>query len=152
MKTPGGTVRWFFRVMRIPGFKIIWASFEDNNLIYCEPHKIPIIIDPSLLTLNDAQLVKNAVWDIVKAEIVKARSAIKGRALTIPPREPSALAEVLYCRPDSFVKYLRWYDLKMAGLSFRLIALIEFFSKAEDREKKFERHIGMKKSPELGYP
>lgn len=134
------------------GFKISWASFEDNNLIYCEPHKIPIIIDPSLLTLNDAQLVKNAVWDIVKAEIVKAQSAIKGRALTIPPREPSALAEILHCRPDSFVKYLRWYDLKMAGLSFRLIALIEFFSKAEDREKKFERHIGMKKKPRIGLP
>ena len=41
------------------GFKITWASFEHNNLIYCEPHKIPIIIDPSLLTLNDAQMVKD---------------------------------------------------------------------------------------------
>jgi hypothetical protein len=40
----------------------------------------------------------------------------------------------------------------MAGLSFRLIALIEFFSKAEDREKKFEQHIGMKKKPRIGLP
>jgi hypothetical protein len=44
------------------GFKITRTSFQENNLIYCESHKIPTIIDPSLLTLNDAQLVKNAVW------------------------------------------------------------------------------------------
>ena len=86
------------------GFKITWASFKDNHLIYCAPHKIPIIIDPSLLTLNDAQIVKTAVWDIVKAEIEKQRSIVKGRALTIPPREPKALSEVLHCRPDIFLK------------------------------------------------
>jgi hypothetical protein len=29
------------------GFKITSASFERNHLIYCPPHKIPIIIDPN---------------------------------------------------------------------------------------------------------
>jgi hypothetical protein len=39
----------------------------------------------------------------------------------------------------------------MAGLSFRLIALIEFFTKnTEDREQKFEQHILMKKRPRFG--
>ena len=81
--------------------KITSVSFERNGLIYCPPHKIPIIIDPTLLTLNDAQIVKTAVWDIVKAEIEKRRSIVKGRALTIPPREPKALSKVFHCRPDS---------------------------------------------------
>ena len=132
------------------GFKITWASFKDNHLIYCPPHKIPIIIDPSLLTLNDARLVKTAVWDIVKAEIVKVRSTIKGKALTIPPGEPRELAEVLHCRPDSFVKYLHWYDLKKAGLPFRLIALIEFFNKPEAKEVKFNQYVSLEKKPKIG--
>jgi len=132
------------------GFKITWASFKDNHLIYCEPHKIPIIIDPSLLTLNDARIVKTAVWDIVKAEIEKQRSIVKGRTLTVPPREPKALAEVLHCRPDSFVKYLRWYDLKKAGLPFRLIALIEFFNIPDAKEVKFKQYADLKKKPRIG--
>jgi hypothetical protein len=132
--------------------KITSASFERNHLIYCPPHKIPIIIDPTLLTLNDARVVKTAVWDIVKAEIEKQRSIVKGRALTIPPREPKALAEVLHCRPDSFVKYLRWYDLKKAGLPFRLIALIEFFNKPDAKEVKFQQYSSLKKKPKIGMP
>lgn len=135
------------------GFKITRTSFQDNNLIYCESHKIPINIDPSLLTLNDAQLVKNAVWEIVKADIVKERGAKKGRALTIPPREPIALAEVLHCRLDSFVKYVQWFDLKEAGLSFRLIALGWFSIKnLEKREVMFENQIDKKKKNRLGTP
>ena len=89
------------------GFKTTCASFKRNHLIYCPPHKIPIIIDPTLLILNDAKIVKAAVWDIVKAEIEKQRNIVKGRALTIPPMEPKALSEVLHCHPDTFLKYLR---------------------------------------------
>ena len=128
------------------------ASFERNNLIYCPPHKIPIIIDPTLLTLNDAQIVKTAVWDIAKAEIEKQRSIVKGRALTIPPREPKALSKVFHCRPDSFVKYLRWYDRKKAGLPFRLIALIEFFNKSDAKEVKFQQYDSLKNKPKIGMP
>ncbi len=105
--------------------KITRASFKENNLIYCEPHKIPIIIDPTFLTLNDAKIVKKKVWDIVKAEIEKQRGIAQGRTLVIPPKEPKALAEVLHCRADTFDKYLRWYDWRIHGLPFRLIAHIE---------------------------
>jgi len=57
------------------------------------------------------------------------------------------LAAIFRCRPEKFAKYLRWYDLKMEGLSFRLIALIEFHSKKEDREQKFEKYISSEKKP-----
>lgn len=132
------------------GFKITCASFKRNHLIYCPPHKIPIIIDPTLLTLIDARIVKTAVWDIVKAEIEKQRNIVKGRALTIPPREPKALSEVLHCHPDTFLKYLRWYDLKKLGLPFRLIALIEFFNKPDAKEGKFKHYASLKKKPKIG--
>lgn len=127
--------------------KVTFTSFKGNGLIYCPPHKIPIIIYPTILTLNDAQAVKKAVWGIVKSDIGKQRSIIKGRGFAVPLKEPEALAPIFRCRHDKFAKYLRRYDLKRAGLSLRLIALIEFFTKnTEDREQKFEQHIGMKKA------
>jgi hypothetical protein len=58
--------------------KMVFASFKDNALIKCPQHKIPIIIYPTILTLHDAQLVKEAVWDIVKTEIEKRKNTIKG--------------------------------------------------------------------------
>ena len=133
-------------------FKTICASFKRNHLIYCPPHKIPIIIDPTLLILNDAKIVKAAVWDIVKAEIEKQRNIVKGRALTIPPMEPKALSQVLHCHPDTFLKYLHWYDLKKAGFPFRIIAIIEFFNKPDAKEGKFKHYAGLKKKPKIGMP
>lgn len=133
--------------------KIYSASFKHNGLISCPPHKIPIIIDPTILTLNDARLVKKAVWDIVKPEIGKQRSIIKSRAFAVPAKEPEALAAIFRCRSKTFSKYLQWYDLKMAGLSFRIIALIEFSTKnSEDREQKFEQYMSRKKKPRIGLP
>jgi hypothetical protein len=149
--------------------KMIFASFKHNGLIHCPPHKIPIVIDPTILTLHDAQTVKEEVWKIVKAEIEKRKNTIKGREFpddlvdflpvgciekkktikgrdfAVPAKEPEALAAVFRCKVESFEKYLRWYDLKIAGLSFRLIALIEFHSKSEDRDRKFEEFISKKK-------
>jgi hypothetical protein len=104
--------------------QIFFASFKNNGLIYCDPHKIPIIIDPTILTINDAKIVKQAVWDMIKAQVGNPRSTIKGRAFAVPPKEPEAMAPVFRCRSKTFSKYLRWYDLKMVGLTFRLIALI----------------------------
>jgi hypothetical protein len=99
--------------------------FEGNSfLIHCPQHKIPIIIDPTILTLHDAQTVQEEVWEIVRAEIVKRKDTIKGRDFAVPSKEPEALAPVFRCKPKTFIKYLRWYDLKKAGLTFRLIALI----------------------------
>jgi hypothetical protein len=152
--------------------KITIASFKDNGLIHCPPDKIPIIINPTILTLHDPKTVKNEVWEIVKAEIGKRKKTVegrnfaddlvdflpagyikekktnKGRDFAVPAQEPEELATVLRCRPETFNKYLRWYDLKMEGgrrLSFRLIALIEFRSRTEDKEQKFREHINRKK-------
>jgi hypothetical protein len=121
-------------------------------------------------------MVKEEVGEIVKAEIEKRKMAIRGgdipddlidmlpasyieqkktiigSAYAIPAKEPGALAPVFRCRPETFAKYLRWYDLKMAGLSFRLIALIEFHSKPSDKEQKFEEHIKRRKNPKIGLP
>jgi hypothetical protein len=135
------------------GFESIMASFQDNSLIYCEPHKIPIIIDPTILTLRDEKKVKDAVWDIVTPEIGKHKKTIRGRDFAVPPKEPEELAAVLRCKSETFEKYLRWYDLKMEGgrgLSFTLIALIEFHSKPGDREQKFEDQIHRRKKPKIG--
>jgi hypothetical protein len=65
--------------------------------------------------------------------------------LTIPPQENKALSKVLHCRRDIFLKYLRWYDLKKAGLPFRLIALIEFSNKPDAKEVKFKHYASLKK-------
>jgi hypothetical protein len=149
--------------------QITFASYEDNGLIHCPPDKIPIIIDPTILTLHDGEKVKEEVWEIVKAEILKRKNTIKGRDIpddlvpflpdyieqkttikgrdfAIPAKEPEALAAVFRCKTETFERNLRWYDLNMKeGLTFRLIAFIEFHSKPEEREQKFEEHIGRKK-------
>ena len=70
--------------------EMTFASFEGNGLIHCPPHKIPIIIDPNILTLHDAQTVKDEVWEIVKAEIGKRKNTIKGDG-----REPVRCAPVV---------------------------------------------------------
>lgn len=122
------------------------TSLNISGLVFCNPHEIPIIIDPTILTLNDAKMVKDAVWDIVTSEIGKHKKTIKGRDFAVPAKEPEALAAVFRCKSENFEKYLRWYDLKIdEELTFRLIALIEFHSKPEDRERKFEEHISRKK-------
>ncbi len=122
------------------------TSLKCNGLVCCSPHEIPIIIDPTILTLNDEKAVKQEVWDIVKSEIGKQTIKIKGRTFAIPPKEPKELAAVFRCRPEKFEKYLRWYDLRMEeDLTFPLIALIEFHSKAEDKEQKFKEQISRKK-------
>ena len=129
MQGGGGT---FIHKISEDGLKVIFASFHDNGLVHCEPHKIPIIIDPTILTLHDGETVKEEVWEIVKAEIGKHKKTIKGRDFAVPAKEPEELAPVLRCKDETFEKYLRWYDLKMAGLSFRSIAMREFHFKPED--------------------
>jgi hypothetical protein len=124
--------------------EITLASSKENGLIDCPPQKIPIIIDPTILTLHSAQTVKEEVWKIVKAEIEKRKNTTKGRDFAVPAKEPEALAAVFRCHSETFEKYLRWYDLKKAGLTFRLIGLIEFRSKPEEREQKFEEQIRRK--------
>jgi hypothetical protein len=120
------------------------TSLKYKGLVSCKPHEIPIIIDPTILTSKNALAVKKAVWEIVESEIGKQNKTIKGRNFAIPAEEPEALAAVFHCKAETFEKYLRWYDLKKAGLTFRLIGLIEFRSKPEEREQKFEEQIRRK--------
>src|SRR3989339_11559 len=93
--------------------KMIFASFQDNGLIHCASHKIPIIIDPTILTLHDGETVKEEVWNIVKAEIGKQKKTINGREFAVPSKEPEGLAAVFRCKSEKFDKYLRWYGLKI---------------------------------------
>ncbi len=158
------------------GGKITYTSFKDNGLISCPPHKIPIIIDPTILTLHDAQTVKDEVWEIVKPEIgkrkntikgrdfpkdlvdmlpvgyIKEKKTIKGRDFAVPAKEPKELAAVFRCGPDIFARNLCWYDLKQYGrLSFNLIALIEFGSKPEYKDQIFREHISRRKKLKPGH-
>jgi hypothetical protein len=143
---------------RHPGYLIIDPKTEqglstgyEEGLIHCGPPLIPIAIDPTILTLHDADKVRKAVWDIVKVEIKKLQDG-KGPGWTpvAPGGEPEALAEVLRCRSASFEKYLRWYDLHMATVPFRLIDHYE--SVIEDparREAIFENVVGARKNPKV---
>lgn len=104
---------------------IIQTGYE-TGLIFCPSPLIPIAIDPTMLTLHDADMVMKAVWNMVKPDIKKSRGENRQGWTPISPRgEPEALARVLRCRPENFEKYLQWYDLRTAGLPFRLIAYYE---------------------------
>ena len=130
--------------------KIIITGYE-TGLIVCAAPLIPIAFDPTRLTLADADRVKKAVWKIVRAEIKKLQEG-KGPGWTpvAPSGEPEALAEVLRCRPANFEKYLRWYDLSMAEVPFRVIAHYEEVIKdPERRESIYENMIGARKNPKI---
>jgi hypothetical protein len=130
--------------------KIIITGYE-TGLIVCAAPLIPISFDPTRLTLADADRVKKTVWKIVRAEIKKLQKG-KGPGWTpvAPSGEPEALAEVLHCRPANFEKYLRWYDLHMATVPFRVIAHYESAIKdPERREAIYENVIGARKNPKV---
>jgi hypothetical protein len=58
-----------------------WASYSGfGDLVECPQGKIPIIIDLSVLTLNDARKIKKVVWDIVEKEIRANREYRKAEA------------------------------------------------------------------------
>jgi len=131
-------------VLLIEGDKMVFYSFEDNNLVYCDSHKIPIIINPSLLSVYDAQKVKDAVWKIVKGELEKRKqhklvsNKLRGEKWNppIPKKEPSELAKIFHLKESTFRKYLEWYDLKMAGLPFRFIAVVESGNVNQTKKKE----------------
>jgi hypothetical protein len=107
-------------------------NWEIENHIYCPPHMIPILIDPTTLTLNDEKRIKQEIWDIVKKEIKKSTKSNGKWSPRAPEGEPQELARVLRLKDYTFRKYLHWYDLKNAGLPFRLIAFV-FQASSEDR-------------------
>jgi hypothetical protein len=130
--------------------KIIITGYE-TGLIVCAAPLIPIAFDPTRLTLADADRVKKAVWKIVRAEIKKLQEGKgPGWSPVAPSGEPEALAEVLRCRPANFEKYLRWYDLHLATVPFRVIAYYE--SAIEDPERReaiYEKVIDTRKNPKV---
>lgn len=75
---------------------------------------------------------------------------VPGWTPVAPGGEAEALAEFLRCRPANFEKYLRWYDLHMATVPFRVIAHYE--SVIEDPEKReaiFKKVIDARKYPKV---
>jgi hypothetical protein len=132
--------------------KIFITGYEHTGIIYCPPPLIPIAIDPTRLTLHDADRAMKAVWNMVKPDIKKSRGeSRKGWTPTAAAGEPEALARVLRCLRVNFEKYLKWYDLHTAGLPFRLIAHCELkFKDPERREAKFDELIKMRKHPKVG--
>jgi hypothetical protein len=132
--------------------EIINAGYEETGLIYCPPPLIPLAFDPTMLTLHDIDKILKAVRAILEAEIKKSRSQDRTDWTPVAPRgEPDELAKVLRCRTENFEKYLRWFDLHMAGIPFRLIAHYE--STIEDQKKReavFEKVFVAKKTPKVG--
>jgi hypothetical protein len=127
-------------------------DYHEDHSVYCPPSKIPIIIDPTILTLNDAKFIKNKVWEIVANELIKLQNT-KSKVWNpkIPQDEPIQLAKTLRCREITFKKYLRWYDLKMGGIPFRIIAMIEKNSnESSDKDNKYERIAELKRKPKIG--
>lgn len=113
-----------------------------KGLVSCSPHEIPIVIDPTILTLNDKRAIKEAVWDIVEPEIGKHKKRIKDRDFAVPAKEPEALAPILRCRQKTFDNHLRRYDQWMRGLRFRTITYVELtLTDPVKREELFLKHV-----------
>ena len=185
------------------GGEWITHSFSKDNLIYCPSRKIPIIIDPQVITLNDARKVKKAVWDIVEKELRKMaeyrnemenyyqeiaeqehgdwpdipEEQQEARLITadkpkntisvpgigpggiaknhknrpLPVHEPQRLSKIYYCKEATFINYLRWFDLRMEGMTFSLIALQEEINGGESTIRKGFNEIffaiNMKEAP-----
>jgi hypothetical protein len=176
-------IYWGFRAG-----EFIKHGFSIDNLVFCPSNKIPIIIDPQVMTLNDARKVKKDVWDIVEKEIKKIakrrnESATYFKKLaeknnnewpdiaeelqespfitndkqintialpdispggiaeyyqqrSLPPHEPEKLSMIYYCKEETFIKYLRWFDLKMEGMNFSSIAHHEGIKGGESTVRK----------------
>jgi hypothetical protein len=117
---------------------------SETGLVRFRDHELPILIDLTSLTMNDARRVKREVWEIVKRELKKRKP---GKDLS-PADEPRELAFLYHCGDETFQNYLRWYDLKNEGLTFRLIALIEFGNKdLKRRDEVFERVLNLETEP-----
>jgi hypothetical protein len=115
-----------------------------------------IIINPSLLTLNDEKKVKTHVWNMVKREIlnIKEKEGIKnGWDPLAPPGEHKEIAFIYRIGEETFRKYLKWYDWHLQHkIGFRLIAFTENQS-AGDIDKAnslIEKIIKKPKKPKVG--
>jgi hypothetical protein len=123
-------------------------SFEDNGLVYCEPHKIPIIIDPTVITVHDVKKVKEEVWAIVEKELkAKKRNESSDKISrrnkwnpAIIPGESTELSKILRSKEKVFKKYLEWYDMICKGLPFRTLAALELWNPTQEKKQEaFEK-------------
>ena len=140
--------------------ELMFSLLNVSGFISCRPHEIPIIIDPTIITLNDAKFVKEAVWEIVKSEIEKRKKEMERRknypddlipllpdikSRAIPAEEPEALAPFLRCRQKTFENYLRWYDQWKRKLTFREITYIEMTHSNPTKKEEFFRKYAEKR-------
>jgi hypothetical protein len=113
----------FNRTKGYPVSSLPKHPFEYHLPINPSDNIITIQVNLDLIDQNDASLVKNAVWEIVKKQL----PARKGKKEI--PREPRELNSLYDYRQKTFDNYVRWYDLhigtdydKPNGFSFRAIA------------------------------
>lgn len=130
---------------------------ERYRILPVRENYIPIIIDPSLLNLNDAKMVKDHVWAMVESEILKRKEEIQEKTTgwhpDAPPDEPEEIAFIYRTKEETFYKYLRWYDLHInEKLGFRLIAFIENQTKGNPVkiENILEKLLLRSRLPKLG--
>jgi hypothetical protein len=79
---------------------------KKNKLIHCEPHAIPILIDPTLITLNDARRVKKEVWKIIENKLKNSKPVLTRPPCGFPVDGPPELAKLLRCNVQNFEKYI----------------------------------------------
>lgn len=141
----------FPHLLRDPKTGAIIPIGYEVGLVVCAPPLIPIGFDPTRLTLADADRVKKAVWDIVRAEIKKLQEGKgPGWSPVAPSGEPEALAKVLRCHAANFERNLKWYDLHLAGVPFRVLADYETaIQDPERREAVFEEVMRARKPPKI---
>lgn len=125
-------------------FYYLEGGHDDRGNIYIPipPKALPIFLDIGGISEKDKTKVTEAVWNIVKTEIKKRKTDMKGQYRGCPAvRDPKELGFISNVTDDVFSKYLKWYDLYITGLPFRTIAAHEILdrecpSRAEEGKRK----------------
>lgn len=127
-------------------FKYLDGGYDDRGNVYIPvpPGSVPIIVDIGGLTEKSKDKVTEEIWNIIKRKIKEKRTNAEGPWKNIPAvRDPKEVGFISAMAEDTFVKYLKWYDLHMGGdnqtakgLPFRNIAFLEFVKR--EHPDKFE--------------
>jgi hypothetical protein len=96
--------------------------------------------------------VKKEVWEITKKAVSELRNKAKWSSKYLPQSKEVRELEFIYrIKKETFYQYLKWYDLKTAGLSFRTIAAVNLWnSKPERRDAIFHNLITEKGKVKIG--
>jgi len=151
---------------------VIQNRFKNEPIVFCIPtdsgdpylfgqrffnDNLTIQIDLNLINQNDARYVKNTVWKIVKKylkEGIPDNSYIMKSlyGMEAPGYDPEELTFLYHCKEKTFSNNLRYYDMKMAGLTFRLIALVEKTKEPSKREERYKQLVESARIPKVHKP